>query len=180
MAKTLTSVITSKLLNQVKLRVLPWSVASVQGRWVYLGDDLKMKPIHLFLMHQFLSNLAYAPVSFKLGMVLDISKLCCLIPVLVSLTFTQGHRAEGRVKLVQPLCCKRATKTSAVVDHIRGTTVNCVKYDEHGSFKNLLFLFMLKHFSSLKLVSCFKRRKRSGGCDFYFVVANEVINKSFV
>ena len=50
----------------------------------------------------------YEPVSFKLGMIIDITELYNLIPVWMTLIFTQGHRVAGKRELVQSFCCKVA------------------------------------------------------------------------
>ena len=51
--------------------------------------------------------LAWMPtLCFKLGVVLDSPTMYSLIPVWVTLTFTQGHRVSGKMKLAQSICCK--------------------------------------------------------------------------
>ena len=49
---------------------------------------------------------AYEPISFKQGMMLEMTKLFVLIPVWITLTLPQGHRIM--TKLVQSFCCKVA------------------------------------------------------------------------
>ena len=46
------------------------------------------------------------PICFRLGMMLNTTKVCCFIPVWMTLIFTQGHRVMGKVDLVQSFCCK--------------------------------------------------------------------------
>ena len=45
-------------------------------------------------------------ICFKLGMMLNTSKLYSLSPVWMTLVFTQGHRITGKLELVQWFCCK--------------------------------------------------------------------------
>ena len=50
------------------------------------------------------------PISFKPGTVIDITKLYSLIPVLLSLTFSQDQRVTRNLELVQSLllsCMKK-------------------------------------------------------------------------
>ena len=44
----------------------------------------------------------------ELDMMLGTTKLCTLISVLTTLTFTQGHGVMGKLELVQSFCCKVA------------------------------------------------------------------------
>ena len=46
------------------------------------------------------------PICFKLDLMLDTIKLFSLIPVSMTLMFTQGHRVAGKLELVQSFCCK--------------------------------------------------------------------------
>ena len=50
----------------------------------------------------------YEQMFFKLGMVLYMTKLQVKVPVLISLTSSQGHRVMGQLKLEQLFCCKKA------------------------------------------------------------------------
>ena len=50
----------------------------------------------------------YELISFKLGMMMGMTKLYILIPVGISLTFTQGLRVTRKLKLLQPFRCKVA------------------------------------------------------------------------
>ena len=49
---------------------------------------------------------AYEPILFELGAMIDTTELYILIPVRMTLFFTQGHRVTRKLRLVQPLCCK--------------------------------------------------------------------------
>ena len=44
---------------------------------------------------------ACRPISSDLDLMVDMNKLYSLIPVLMTLTFTQGHKVMGRLELVQ-------------------------------------------------------------------------------
>ena len=48
------------------------------------------------------------PTCFKLSMVLDTTELYSLIPVLMTLMFTQGHRVMGKLEIMQLFYCKVA------------------------------------------------------------------------
>ena len=55
-------------------------------------------------------------IWFKHGMMLDRTKVCSMIPVLMILKFTQGHRVMGKLELVQSVCCEVAWSNSNVCD----------------------------------------------------------------
>ena len=55
-------------------------------------------------------------ICFKLGMMLNTSKLYSLSPVWMTLVFTQGHRITGKLERVQWFCCKVAWSNSDVRD----------------------------------------------------------------
>ena len=54
------------------------------------------------------------PVYFKLGMMLNTSKLYSLISFWMTLMFAQGHR--DKLELVHSFCCKVAWSNSNVCD----------------------------------------------------------------
>ena len=56
------------------------------------------------------------PICFKLGIMLNTTKHYSLIPVLMTLMFTQGHRITGKLELVQSFCCKSCMKLLSVHD----------------------------------------------------------------
>ena len=56
------------------------------------------------------------PICFKLGMMLHTTKLYCLIPVWMTLMFSQGHRIIGKLELVQSFCYKVAWSNWNVCD----------------------------------------------------------------
>ena len=49
---------------------------------------------------------AYELIFFKLGMMIDMTKLYILIPVLMTLTVIQGHRVMKNLEPVQSFCCE--------------------------------------------------------------------------
>ena len=56
-------------------------------------------------------------ICFKLGMMLNTTKLYSLIPSWMTLMFTQGHSVTiGKLELVQSFCCKVAWSNSDVCD----------------------------------------------------------------
>ena len=54
------------------------------------------------------------PICFKIGMMLKTTKLYSLIPVWMTLMFTQGDRVTEKLELVQSFCCKAAWSGSNV------------------------------------------------------------------
>ena len=54
------------------------------------------------------------PICFKLGMMLDMTRLCSIISMTVM--FTQGHRVPGNLELLQLFCCKVVWSNSNVCD----------------------------------------------------------------
>ena len=62
---------------------------------------------------------------FQTCMRLDTCKLYSLIPVRMTLMFSQGHRVTGKVELVQSFCCElhEATQIFMMIDYVREMTV---------------------------------------------------------
>ena len=99
------------------------------------------------------------PIYFKLGVMLDTSNLYSLIPASVTLVFTQGHGATGKLELVQSFIEKpnEATQLFTMLDYAREMTVK--------------YVFMSK---MDRLSICF-----SSFLTYYKqIVVQEVINKS--
>ena len=46
------------------------------------------------------------PIRFKLGMMLDTTKLFSWIPLRMTLIFNQDHRVARKLELVRYFCCK--------------------------------------------------------------------------
>ena len=78
-------------------------------------------------------------ISFKLGMALDRTKLYSVIPVWMTLMFTQGHR--GKLELCSHSVVKlhETTQMFVMVDYVRGDNYEEVLYSEYGSFEHLFF-----------------------------------------
>ena len=79
-------------------------------------------------------------------MMLDTTKLYGLIPVGMTLIFTQGHKAMGKLKLYS--CCvvklHETTQMFMIVGYVREMTVKTsYKYGEYGLFEHLLFVLSL-------------------------------------
>ena len=47
-------------------------------------------------------------ICFTVGMTLDMTKFCNIIPAWITLTFSQGHRIMGKLEPVQSCCCEIA------------------------------------------------------------------------
>ena len=56
----------------------------------------------------------YEWICFKLVVMLNSTKLYSLIPVWMTMIFTQGHRVMGKLEHVQSFCCKVAWSNSSV------------------------------------------------------------------
>ena len=54
-----------------------------------------------FTINILLCQDTYEPIHFKLGMLLDMTKLYSLISVWMTMMFTQGHKVMGKLELVQ-------------------------------------------------------------------------------
>ena len=64
---------------------------------------------------------ACEPISFKLGMVIEITKLYILIPVWMTSTFTQGHMIMTNLNLCDHSVVKwhDLVQSFAIVDNVR-------------------------------------------------------------
>ena len=72
---------------------------NIQGRELCLHDLLK-----IYLKHWPLFT--YEVIGFKLNVMVEITKLYCLISDGMTLTFTQGHRVTGKLELMKYFCCE--------------------------------------------------------------------------
>ena len=74
----------------------------------------------------------------KFGTMLDTTKVNSLIPVWMTLMFTQGYRVVGKLELVQSFCCKVAWNNSNVGDGwhwlCEMNVKKSCKYDEYVVF----------------------------------------------
>ena len=59
--------------------------------------DFPCRDIMTFIINIVTCQETYGPICLKLGMLLDTTKLCTLIPVWMTLVFTQGHRVTGNL-----------------------------------------------------------------------------------
>ena len=123
-----------------------------QARMVYLDyitclrhTILVRNPLFPWFYKIYLLTLAYVRTlmncCFKLGMMLDMTKLYSIIPVWVTLTFSKGHRVTEKLELVQALSCTVAWSNQNVHDVwlCKGDDLEEVCYGEYGSFVHLLF-----------------------------------------
>ena len=87
--------------------------------------------------------------AFKLGILLNTIRLYSLIPVWMTLMFTDDHRVTGQLELVQSFCCKVAWSDSDVRDYwLKEMTVKkSCKYGKYGLFEHLLFVFFFQSVS---------------------------------
>ena len=84
--------------------------SNIQRRVLYWCDLMK------YLFNIVMCQDTSEPTCFKLGMMLDTPKLNSLIPVWMTLMFTQGHRVTGKLELAQSICRKVALSNSNVHD----------------------------------------------------------------
>ena len=83
------------------------------------------------------------PICFKVGVMLNSTKLCSLIQVWKTVMFTLCHRIMGKLEFMQSFSCKlrEATQMFMIVDFVRKITVKkSFKYGEYGSFRALFLL----------------------------------------
>ena len=78
----------------LRFRLNTFRVISVQGRELYSADFVR------YTLNIDLHSEAYQPISFKLGLMIDTSKLDILIPVYMTLTFNEGHRVIKNLECV--------------------------------------------------------------------------------
>ena len=92
---------------------------------------------------------AYEQIYFKFSMMLNMTKLYSLIPVWMTLMFSQGHKVAEKLKLVQYKAVVKlheATGMFVMVDYVREVTVKkSCKCGEYGSFEHLLFMFSVSN-----------------------------------
>ena len=74
---------------------------------------MRESPLGDFMKYAFKFNIglhldACVAFPFKLSVMIDTSKLYCLIPVLMILTFIQGQRVVRKLEHLQSFCCKVA------------------------------------------------------------------------
>ena len=76
---------------------------------------------------------------------LNRSKFYGLIPVLMTLMFSQGHRVTGKLNLCSHSVVKLhgATRVFVMVDYVKEMTMKSCKSCEYGSLERLLFLVLL-------------------------------------
>ena len=93
---------------------------------------------------------AYEFISFKPGMITDMTNICILTPVLMTLIFIQGQRALRNIELLQSFAWRVSGNNPiwAVVDCIREMTAKkSCQCGGFGSLEHLLFL--LNHRSNM-------------------------------
>ena len=82
-------------------------------------------------------------VYFKLGTMLHTTKFYGLIPVWMTLRFTQGHRITWKLELAQSFCCKVAwSNPNVMVDYAWQVKKSC-ENGEYGLFEHWLFIFLI-------------------------------------
>ena len=105
-----------------------WSNSNVHDGWLCKGDDCEEALYdeerglfeHFSSCAKYIFNIIMCldtsePICFKLN-VINTTKFYSLIPVWMTLMFTQGHRIMGKLELVQSFCCKVAWRNSNVHD----------------------------------------------------------------
>ena len=125
-----------QLLGLLKLMLNLFCTSTIQGREL-CGHDFVKYSINILQRRDTCEPICFRRlICFKLGMVLDMTKLCSLIPVWMILMFPQVHRVLGKLDLVQSFCWKFACSDSYVHDGWICEGYDCeeVLYGEYGSF----------------------------------------------
>ena len=89
----------------VKFKPVVSHMIHIQGRELNFGDFKD----NIFKIALCLD--ASELICFKLGMMIDMTKLPILIPVWSTLTLTQGHRVVRKLELTQSFCSKVAWRS---------------------------------------------------------------------
>ena len=92
----------SKMLQPVgvlKLMLNLFCRSNIQGRELCWYDFIK------HMINIALCQDTCGSICFKLGMMLDMTKLYSLIPVWLTLILVKGHRVMGKLELVKSFCC---------------------------------------------------------------------------
>ena len=117
----------SEPIGLLKLMLNLFYMSNIQGRELCWHDFMKYM-INIVLCWD------TCELCFKLGMMLDMSKLYGLIPVWMSVMLTQDHRVTGKLEILQSFCCKVAWSNLIVFDgwFCKGDDSE-VQYGKHGS-----------------------------------------------
>ena len=81
--------------------------------------DIQGRKFYLYAFIKYTFNISLCPdtydlICFELGVMLDTANLCCVLPVWMTLIFTQGRRFTGKLELV--------TQMYGTVDYLREMT----------------------------------------------------------
>ena len=93
---------TTMTFGSVQVHATFFHLTVIQVREMYKGDFVR----NLLSIGVHLGD--YTPISFKRGMMINMTKLCMSMPGSMTMTFTQGHRIMRELELVQSFCCKGA------------------------------------------------------------------------
>ena len=80
------------------------------------GRELHRHHVMKYTLNIVMCHYTWEWICFKLGMMLNTTKLYSLIPVWMTLMFTQGHMVTGKLELVQSFCFKAIWSNSSVCD----------------------------------------------------------------
>ena len=84
----------------LKLMLNIFCTNNIQGRELCCCNCVK------YTFHIILCQDTCEAICFKLDIMLNVTTLYSVIPVWMTLMFTQCHRVVGKLELVQSLCCK--------------------------------------------------------------------------
>ena len=124
----------------LKLMLNLFCTITIQGRELCWCDFMK------YMFNSVMCQDICEPICVILGMLLNTTKLYCLIPVWMTLMFTQGHRVRESWNLCSHCVVKlhEAAQLFMMVDYVRKMTVKkSCKYGEYGLFERLLFSFCM-------------------------------------
>ena len=104
------SVCCHNMLGFFKLMLILFRTTTIQGRELFIRDLMK------YTFKIVMCPDTCEAICFKLGMMQNTTNLCSLIPLSMTLMFTQGHGFTGKLELVQSFCCKVVWSNSNVCD----------------------------------------------------------------
>ena len=136
----------------MKFSLLPQSVGLLKLlSYLFCTSNILERELcrHDFIKYMINIVLCQGPcelIWFKLGVMLDTTNLYSVIPVWMSLMFTQGHRVTGKLELVQSFCCGIAWSNSIIHDCwlCKEDDFEETLYGKYGSFALLVLNGCLK------------------------------------
>ena len=153
------------MLVKFKLMLNSTDTINVQRREFCLGAFCFYFCTQLSLYIALCSD-TYELISFELGVMIDTLKPHCLVPVWMTLTFTQGHRIMRQLKhgmgIVRQLECLQSfchcmawrAQTFTMVGYVMGMTAKkSFTYCDYRSFEHFFFVYSIM---DMLIIICFE------------------------